>query len=201
MAHSGEGPVGLAGLAGLAAGLPTDKNTVHSYLPVYDGLLARLRDSASAVLEVGIYHGGSIRLWQRFFGGAAVFGADIIPPAEGLAELPRVRTFQGDAYDTGFLEGVLKPAVSEFGGKFDFIIDDGPHTLESMLFAATHFPALLKPDGILIVEDVQSPSWVPSILAAFPEEDRMHARAIDLRHVKGRYDDLLVVLDRDPKKY
>ena len=52
----------------------TDKNTTHSYLPLYDELLKSRKETARAVLEVGVYHGGSIALWHRYFTNAVVHG-------------------------------------------------------------------------------------------------------------------------------
>jgi len=40
----------------------TDKNTTHSYLPLYQKLLISKKETAKNVLEVGICHGGSIKL-------------------------------------------------------------------------------------------------------------------------------------------
>jgi hypothetical protein len=49
----------------------TDKNTVHSYLPLYQELLQGKKDTAKNVLEVGIgnfgdKNGGSIKMWRDF---------------------------------------------------------------------------------------------------------------------------------------
>lgn len=46
----------------------TDKNrpTGHSYLPLYQDLLISKKETAKNVLEIGIYHGGSIKLWSDF---------------------------------------------------------------------------------------------------------------------------------------
>ena len=45
----------------------TDKNTIHSYLELYQSLLVHKKNTAKNVLEVGIYCGGSIKLWHDFF--------------------------------------------------------------------------------------------------------------------------------------
>jgi hypothetical protein len=75
------------------------------------------------------------------------------------------------------------------------LLDDGPHTLESMLFFAEHYTPLLTQTGVLIIEDVQEFDWIPKIVAAFPERFRSFVQVVDLRPVHGRYDDLLVILD------
>ena len=55
----------------------TDKNTTHSYLPLYDALLKSKKETAKNVLEVGIYSGGSIKLWHDYFSGAVVHAIDV----------------------------------------------------------------------------------------------------------------------------
>ena len=45
----------------------TDKNTNHSYLPLYQQLLVNKKKTAKNVLEIGISCGGSIKLWADFF--------------------------------------------------------------------------------------------------------------------------------------
>ena len=41
----------------------TDKNTVHSYLPLNETLLIKKKET---FLEIGIQYGGSIKLWSKF---------------------------------------------------------------------------------------------------------------------------------------
>ena len=48
----------------LVNNLRTDKNTTHSYLPLYQKLLINKKETARNVLEVGIFLGGSM---ERFF--------------------------------------------------------------------------------------------------------------------------------------
>ena len=55
----------------------TDKDTYHSYLDTYETLFARLRDTASNVLEIGIWDGGSISLWSEYFLRATIHAFDI----------------------------------------------------------------------------------------------------------------------------
>lgn len=51
----------------------TDKNTIHSYLSLYQKLLITKKETAKNVLEVGIYNGGSIKLWSDYFTNANVY--------------------------------------------------------------------------------------------------------------------------------
>jgi hypothetical protein len=43
---------------------------------------------------------------------------------------------------------------SEF--KYDVIIDDGPHSLHTQQFTVANYFNLLKPGGVLIIEDIQN---------------------------------------------
>ena len=51
----------------------TDKNTAHTYFQVYEPLLYSKRSTAKNILEVGIYHGGSIQLWRNWFPKAQIY--------------------------------------------------------------------------------------------------------------------------------
>lgn len=164
----------------------TDKNTVHSYLDTYQTLFEPRRDSARNVIEIGIYEGGSIKLWADFFNQANVHGVDINDAPTWLAKLDRVACHKTNAYVPEFVSSLPD---------LDVIIDDGPHTLDSMLFVAEHYTKRLAPGGVLVIEDIQQMDWTDRIIAHFPEEVRHKARVIDLRDIKGRYDDILVVLE------
>ena len=56
----------------------TDKDTTHSYLDLYDKLLSKRKETAKNILEIGIYQGGSIKLWHDYFTNANVYVLDIM---------------------------------------------------------------------------------------------------------------------------
>ena len=56
----------------LVCDFTTDKNTIHSYLPLYQHLLEHKQFTAQHVLEVGIHAGGSHKLWYDFFTNATI---------------------------------------------------------------------------------------------------------------------------------
>jgi hypothetical protein len=171
----------------------TDKGTVHSYLEVYDELFAPRRYSARRVLEVGVLDGGSIWLWQQYFKSALVYAVDCSSCAKVPLPAERVRLVHSvDAYTQGLVQSL---SAAEPGG-FDVLLDDGAHSLETIKFFASAYPRLLAPQGVLVIEDVQDPEWFPAIRDAFPVELRPHVRMIDRRGVKGRFDDILIVLDK-----
>lgn len=168
----------------------TDKNTVHSYIPEYEKLFRRLKDTAKNVLEIGIYDGGSIKLWSDYFQNAQIHGLDVDDHATFLDEgYPRVKKYITNAYDVKLVSELSKT-------KFDIVIDDGPHNIESMCFFARYYSELLTDDGILVIEDIQDLSWCPYIINCIPLDMRNKIRIIDMRHIKGRIDDIMFVVDK-----
>ena len=88
----------------------TDKNTTHSYLELYEKLLSSKKETAKNVLEVGVYNGGSIKLWHDYFTQATVYGLDIIKIKDMWDEIKnKKRIVLGcfDAYNEDFFYNQL----------------------------------------------------------------------------------------------
>jgi hypothetical protein len=52
----------------------TDKNTTHSYLPLYESLFKNKKETTQNILEIGFQNGGSIKLWRDYFINATWMG-------------------------------------------------------------------------------------------------------------------------------
>lgn len=174
----------------------TDKNTVHSYLPLYQKLLISKKDTAKNVLEVGIYQGGSIKLWSDFFTNATVYGLDImnvnnvwegIKNNEKIILYTSIDAYNNDFFTTNFLNKNIK---------CDFMLDDGPHSLESMKQFIRLYSQIMTEDGILIIEDVQSWDWIDILKNEVPENLKRFIKIYDLRQNKNRYDDIVFTIDK-----
>ena len=76
------------------------------------------------------------------------------------------------------------------------MLDDGPHTLESMIQFIKLYSQIMTDDGILIIEDVQSIDWLDTLKTAVPEHLQPFIKTYDLRHIKGRYDDIVFTIDK-----
>jgi hypothetical protein len=173
----------------------TDKNTVHSYLPLYQQLLISKKETAKNVLEVGICNGGSIKLWSDFFTNANVYGLDIMNINnvwEGIIKEKIILHTSCDAYNNDFfITYFLNKNI-----KFDFMLDDGPHTLESMKEFIQLYSQIMTDDGILIIEDVQSWDWIDILKNVVPEHLKQFIKIYDLRQNKNRYDDIVFTIDK-----
>jgi len=179
----------------------TDKNTTHSYLNLYQDLLHKKKNTATNVLEIGIgtqrpCYGGSIKMWHEYFTNANVYALDIVHESnvhEDIKNKDRIKLFTStDAYDESF----FKKTFLHTDLKFDFMLDDGPHTLESMKIFIKLYSQIMKDDGILIIEDVESIDWIDYLKNAVPDELKPFIKFYDLRHIKNRYDDIVFTIDK-----
>ena len=171
----------------------TDKNTTHSYLPLYQKLLVTKKESAKNVLEIGISKGGSIKLWSDFFTNANVYGIDVMKKDRVWDKIKNnekiILYTETDAYNDIFFNKFPKV-------KFDFMLDDGPHTLESMKQFIRLYSQLMADDGIFIIEDVQKWEWIDILKNEVPEHLKPFIKIYDLRKIKNRYDDIVFTIDK-----
>lgn len=173
----------------------TDKNSIHSYLDVYEKLFNEKRKIKN-LLEIGIAKGGSLKLWHDYFiEYDEITGMDITDEFNECKELSKVNIIIGDAYDKKNIPS---------SKKYDIIIDDGPHTFISVIKFLFYYLPLLEDDGILIIEDVQVFECV-NIFNIIIEEHFPELKncidIYDLRDKKGRYDDILYVIDKRKLRY
>jgi hypothetical protein len=174
----------------------TDKNTVHSYLELYQKLLINKKETAKNVLEVGIYNGGSIKLWNDFFVNATIYGLDIMHINnvwDGIKNNNKIILHTSvNAYDENFFNNnFLNKNV-----RFDFMLDDGPHTLQSMKDFIRLYSKVMTDDGILIIEDVQDWNWIKILENEVPDNLKKFIKTYDLRPNKNRYDDIVFTIDK-----
>lgn len=168
----------------------TDKNTTHSYIDAYENLFKRYKDKENNILEIGIHYGGSILLWQEYFKKSKLDFIDIVNNIHlniNSKISDRCNLYFFDAYSD---ENVNKLTKNK---KYDIMIDDGPHTLESqMLFITKYLPHLNK-NGIMVIEDVQNISYIDHLINLVPHNYTY--KVLDLRGIKNRYDDILFVIE------
>jgi cephalosporin hydroxylase len=177
----------------------TDKDTFHSYIELYERLLAPFVDKAITLVEIGIQYGGSMLLWQDYLPKAQFVFVDnvncIHPKILDHLDPKRTSFVFQDAYNENTANAVRSIADSGLPGGIDFIIDDGPHTLQSQVDFLRLYLPLLNEGGIALIEDVQDVQWFASLEAEVEKLGSEFAfERVDLRSVKGRYDDLVFVV-------
>ena len=123
----------------------------HHYFEIYDRHFQRFRGKQPVVLEIGVFHGGSLQMWRDYFGeGAKIIGIDVDP---------RCRQFEDDA-TTILIGDQADPAfLAQVRSRFphiDIIIDDGGHTMTQQITSLGELYPHLQPRGVYVCEDVHT---------------------------------------------
>lgn len=154
-----------------------DKGTAHSYIDIY----AEMLDPSKSLLEIGVFMGHSLAMFQEYFQGE-VLGLEIRDKLV-VFDVPYVVCDATKADQVG---------ETLAGKQFDYIIDDGSHSLKDQLASLKILWNYLKPGGIYFIEDIRDFGAVKSLLEAgiilWPEQVWFW----DLRRKKNRSDDLLL---------
>lgn len=122
------------------------------YLPVYQSLI----DASTPIrlLEIGVFRGGSLRMWREYLHpDSLVVGIDIDPACQVFDDpTGNVHVRIGSQEDPEFLHQV----AAEFG-PFDVIIDDGSHRATHMVQSFLQlFDSAVAEGGVYIVEDLHA---------------------------------------------
>lgn len=161
-----------------------DKGTCHSYIDEYERLLLPYR-SNSTILEIGVYHGLSIRMWKEYFINSTIVGVDIQDYDSKIEQL------RNDGFDIILHDATKESFLEEIKNyEFDVVIDDGSHWLEDQIATFKLLKSKMKKDSIYVIEDI-----VTDLNHFLNEFNKLHdnIEVIDLRHVKNRFDDILVI--------
>ena len=165
----------------------SDKNNIcisergtsgHRYGDLYEFIINSQRMKAGRdlkILEIGIDSGKSLDAWSRVEFFSKVVGIDNRKESYSFQNPGKVHFYAGpefDAYSNETIGMILKEH-----GKFDIIIDDGPHTWESQEWFFRNYNFLLSEDGIMICEDIKE-NYLED-LSSLSEE--LHLFVFDMR--------------------
>lgn len=173
--------------------MKSDKGDLHSYLPVYEEILSPYREKAMNVLEIGLFNGASLLMWEKYFTKAKVCGIDCDErPHGGMADLrPLIaegthNIVIGDAENKNDIEKYFNDI------KFDVVIEDAGHDIDQQLKMYVTLKPYLNKGSIYIIEDIQDIDKTKNIFENIDPEKQI--KIIDLRQVKNRYDDIIIII-------
>jgi hypothetical protein len=139
----------------------TNVHKWHHYFDLYDRYFGKYRDRPIRMLEIGVFRGGSLRMWKEYFHpDSTIVGIDIDKScaAHEIADR-RVFVRIGSQADPNFLAEVN----GEFG-PFDIILDDGSHkTHHQIISFGALFRDALKDGGCYMVEDCHTNYWIKHV--------------------------------------
>lgn len=134
----------------------TDKITHHGYHRFYNYFLFPLKNKYFNLLEIGVFEGRSIKLWNEFFPNAKIYGMD----KELEYDHPKGKVFKGDQSKKNDLKKIIKEI-----GLCMLINDDGSHVPKHQLLTFNYlFKEGLDFGGIYIIEDIETSYWKKSDL-------------------------------------
>ena len=129
----------------------TDKSSLHhDYLSFYERFFEEFRNEKIKVLEIGVFGGASLEVWEAYFPNAVIIGADIDP---GVPRFPGSRVIV-EILDQSNVEELVNLGVKH--GPFDIIIEDGSHQWEHQITSLRTLFPFLRPGGFYVVEDLQT---------------------------------------------
>jgi Methyltransferase domain len=129
-------------------------NKWFHYFDVYDRHFARFRGQEIVMVEIGVYHGGSLGMWKSYFGPQLrLVGVDINPRARKFAD-EQVDIVIGDQSDRTFLR-----RLCERYPRIDILLDDGGHSMEQQITTFEEMFDAVAPDGVYLVEDCHTSYW------------------------------------------
>lgn len=126
----------------------SDKSRTHGYHAAYELLCGQWREQATAVLEIGVDQGASLRAWREYFPNALLVCVD---------SNPRCRTKVPDGsvfYCCDQADGEKVAAIAAEHKAFDLVVDDGSHRPAAQVAAFRTLWPHVKSGGVYAIEDV-----------------------------------------------
>lgn len=117
-----------------------------------DYFLKFINNRSIKILEIGVYRGESLKLWDSYFSNIddrVVLGIESDKSCPN--SIGKIKIYKGDQRNKSFLENVVKE-----NGSFDIIIDDGSHWSIDQKAAFCYLYDYINPSGIYIIEDIYS---------------------------------------------
>ena len=126
-------------------------NKWEHYFDIYDENFFKFRNTKITILEIGVFRGGSLKMWQNYFGpDTKIIGIDIDPLCKQYED-NNIKIYIGDQTEENFLQSILKENDNP-----DIIIDDGGHTSNQQISSFNFLYENLNLGGIYLVEDTHT---------------------------------------------
>lgn len=124
------------------------------YFDIYEKHFSRFRDKPIKILEIGVWDGGSLKMWKNYFHPESlIVGLDIDQ---------KTLQHQEDNIDICIMDQSNTEQLTELINKyncFDIIIDDGSHINEHQRISFEFLFPYLSNNGVYLVEDVHTSYW------------------------------------------
>ena len=148
------------------------ESTPEEFLLVKNQMLTQttveqLPEHIDNMIEIGIFKGGSIAVYQELYSPKRLVGVDIKPDRvaaldeylERRSATDRVRLYYGvDQQDRDALDLIVRENFAD--EPLDLVVDDGSHCYGPTKATLNRFLTSLRPTGIYLIEDWSWAHWV-----------------------------------------
>jgi hypothetical protein len=156
---------------------PSDKDTSHNYLPVYQEEFAQTKNIK--MLELGVCYGGSLILWDGFFIDSEIHGIDNVKHTD--KSIPGIMHW-----------GNYQDIFNDFDDNyFDYIVNDSLHYAEDQIEAFDLYYSKVKSGGKFFMEDVPNKEHLEIILKHL---DKYSVRVWNMNTTSKFQDSIIVVI-------
>jgi hypothetical protein len=131
----------------------------HHYFKIYDRHFKQFIGKNPTILEIGVYHGGSLEMWNHYFDNKCqIYGVDIDPSCLSVPDKlqsTNINITIGDQGSREFWLSYLKDKP-----KFDIVIDDGGHNMVQQIitYEELYFDHI-SDNGVYLCEDLHTSYW------------------------------------------
>ena len=134
-----------------------DRRLIHKwthYFEIYDRHFSRFRGTDVHLVEIGVYHGGSLQMWRDYFGpNAKIIGIDIDPRCKEFEE-EGIEIIIGNQEDRNFLANLREKLP-----RIDILLDDGGHTVRQQIVSFEELFSHVSENGVYLCEDLHTSYW------------------------------------------
>ena len=130
----------------------------HHYFKIYDKHFKKFIGKNPTILEIGLYKGGSLEMWNYYFDNeCSIYGIDINPDCLNIPQNLNSNNLHitiGNQEDRDFWRDYLK-----VNPKFDIVIDDGGHTMNQQIITYEELYESISDNGVYLCEDLHTSYW------------------------------------------
>jgi hypothetical protein len=131
----------------------TDKATGHMFTEFYEDYVSKYKNPN--LLEIGIHKGGSLKMWEEYFGSPFIVAIDIEEKTQ--YETANIKTIKADQGNPSELLKCL-----DLCKEYQVIVDDGSHLIGHQISALAHLFPHLSSGGVYFLEDLHTSFAGPS---------------------------------------
>jgi cephalosporin hydroxylase len=162
---------------------------LRHYFDIYHHHFAAFRGQPLTMIEIGVFNGGSLRMWRDYFGRqATIVGVDINPECNQFSE-PGIDIVIGDQGDRAFLR-----SLADRYPDFAILVDDGGHRMHQQIATFEEMYPRMRSDGVYLCEDTHT-SYMPDFGGGYRQSQTF------IEFVKSLIDRLNAFYDTDQSQF